>query len=88
MAFHVRHMTHTHRRQRMENGDYQYRNFFITRNLFAEYGVPASGWVVMSANLEEIDATHTLRDACEWIDQMIECPHTRYTDELRSHGVW
>ncbi len=79
----------THTRQRMENGDYQYRNFFITRNTWAEYGVPASGWVLMDANLNEIGgATYTLRDACDWADQLIDCEYTRFTDDVTSHGVY
>ena len=61
-----------HTRKRLTNGDYLYRHFQITPNIWGDWGLPKSAWVIMNPKVEEITALYTLRDATEYIDQMYD----------------
>ena len=73
-----------HTRQRLANGDYYYRGFEITPNIWGQYGLPKSAWVVINPRGEEITALYRLKDATEYIDQLYNDPLIDTPKEDRS----
>ena len=65
------------------NREYEYRTFTVLGNYNREFGLPESAWVVYYES-EPINPIWGLKDAMEYIDEMIQSPRIEEYAHLRT----
>jgi hypothetical protein len=59
-------------KKKIQAGLYEYKGFHIRKNVFSEYGMPSSAWVVTEPKGDELGPSWTLKGAIDWIKSIIE----------------
>ena len=72
-----------HKMVKVGNKSYRYRTFGVNNNEFGEYGYPRTAWIVSYEN-EPINPAYNLKDAMQYIDSMIQDPHSKEYKHLRT----
>jgi len=63
------------KKRKTGNGTYEYRGFTIEKNIFKQYGMPKSAYVVSAdaeGNNDELGPSWIIKDAMNWIDWIID----------------
>ena len=72
-----------HEMVKVGNKSYKYRTFEVNNNEFGDYGYPRTAWIV-SYEHEPINPVYTLKDAMQYIDDMIQSEYSRGFEHLRT----